>query len=49
MSSGMKIDFEKFDRKKNFSIWRTRVEDLLVQQELDLALKKKSEGMTDRT
>ena len=31
MGSGLKIDFEKFDgKKKNFSMWRTRVEDLLV-------------------
>ena len=43
----MKIDFEKFDGKK-ILMWRTRVEDLLVQQELDLALEKKLEGMTDR-
>ena len=30
MSSGLKIDFEKFDEKENFSIWRTRVKDLLI-------------------
>ena len=48
MSSGLKIDFEKFDGKKNFSMWRIRIEDLLVQQELDLTLEKKSERMTDR-
>ena len=48
MSSGLKINFEKFDRKKNFSMWRTKVKDLLVQQELDLTLEEKSEGMTDQ-
>ena len=48
MSSRMKINFKKFDGKANFSMWSTRVEDLLVQQELDLTLEEKPKGMTDR-
>ena len=33
--------------KKNF-MWKVQVEDLLVQADLDQALKEKLEGMTDR-
>ena len=48
MGSNMKVDFEKFDGKENFFMWKIRVEDLLVQADLDQALDEKPEGMTDR-
>ena len=48
MGSNMKVDVEKFDGKRNFSMWKIQVEDLLVQADLDQALDEKSEGMTDR-
>ena len=48
MGSNMKVNFEKFDGKKNFFMWKIRVEDLLVQADLDQALDEKPEGMTDR-
>ena len=35
MASNMKVDFEKFDEKKNFFMWKVRIEDLLVQVDLD--------------
>ena len=48
MSTSMKVDFEKFDGKENFSMWKVQVEDLLVQLELDLTLKEKPDGMFDK-
>ena len=48
MGSNMKVDFEKFDGKRNFSMWKIWVEDLLMQADLDQALDDKLEGMTDR-
>ena len=45
-SSGMKVGFDKFDRKGSFTMWKVRVEDLLVQIGLNSALKNKLEGMT---
>ena len=48
MGSNMKVDFEKFDGKKNFSMWKIWVEDLLVLADLDQALDEKPEEMTDR-
>ena len=33
-SSSFKIDFEKYDGKKNFTLWQQRVKDLLVQQRI---------------
>ena len=47
MGSNMKVDFEKFDGKENFSIWKVHMEVLLVQAELDQALEEKPEGMSD--
>ena len=44
----MKVDFEKFDGKGNFSMWKVRVEDILVQLELDQDLKEKPDGMLDK-
>ena len=48
MGSSVKVNFEKFDRKGSFFIWKVRVEDLLVQHELDLALEDRPEGMGDQ-
>ena len=33
-SSNLKVDFEKYDGKKNFTLWQQRVKDLLVQQRI---------------
>ena len=33
-SSNLKVDFEKFDGKGNFTLWWQRVKDLLVQQRI---------------
>ena len=48
MSISMKVDFEKFAGKENFSIWKVRVKDLLVQLKLDQALEEKPDGMSDK-
>lgn len=48
MGSSMKVDFKIFDGKGSFSIWKVRVEDLLVKHELDLALEDRPEGMSYR-
>ena len=39
-SSSFKIDFEKYDGKKNFTLWQQRVKDLLVQQRIYKVLGK---------
>ena len=44
----MKVDFEKFDVKGNFSMWKLRMEDLLVQLDLVQALEEKPDEMSDR-
>ena len=46
MSSGSKVEFEKFNEKESFSMWKVRVEDLLVQNFLDVALETKPEEMS---
>ena len=48
MSTSMKVDFEKFDGKENFSMWKVRMKDLLIQLELDLTLEEKPDGMSDK-
>ena len=48
MSSGNKIEFEKFTRKESFSMWKVRVEDLLVQNFFDVALEAKPKEMSER-
>ena len=43
---------EKFDGKKNFSLWQVRMRDVLVQQGTEEALNGKEDkptGMTDKT
>ena len=47
-SSGLKIGFERFDGKESFTIWKVRVENLLVQMGFHLALEYKSEGINDK-
>ena len=44
----MKIGVEKFDGKGSFTMWKVRVEDLLVQMGLDLALEDRPGGMNDK-
>ena len=45
MGSSIKIDFEKFDVKGSFFMWKLHVEDLLMQHKLDQALENRSEGI----
>ena len=40
MGDGAKFHIPLFDGKMNFSVWRSNVEDLLVQQRIDDALEK---------
>ena len=44
----MKVGFKKFDGKKGFTMWKVRMEDLLVQLELDSTLEDRSEEMNDK-
>ena len=47
VSSDFKEDFEKFDGKKNFTIWQQRVKDLLVQQRIyKVLIRKRSERIS---
>ena len=39
-SSGFKVNFKKFDGKKNFTLWQQRVKNLLVQQRIYKVLTK---------
>ena len=48
MVSNAKFEVEKFDGTNNFGMWLCKVMDVLVQQELDIALKDKLEGMSDK-
>ena len=36
---GQKINIEKFDRKINFGMWRREIMDILIQIDLNVALK----------
>ena len=47
-SSGVKVGFEKFNEKMSFTIWKVRMEDLLVQMGLDSALEDRSKEMDDK-
>jgi hypothetical protein len=48
MMTGSKFEVERFDGKNNFNIWKSTVEDILVQQGLYKALQgKRPEGMKD--
>ena len=48
MVSNAKFEVEKFDGMKNFGMWQCEVMDVLVQQELDITLEDKPEGMLDK-
>ena len=48
MVSNAKFEVEKFDRMNNFGMWQNEVMDVLVQQELDITLEDKPEGMSDK-
>lgn len=46
--SNAKFEVEKFDGTNNFGMWQCEVMDVLIQQELDIALKDKPEEMSDK-
>ena len=48
MVSDAKFEVEKFDGMNNFGMWQCEVMDVLVQQELDITLEDKPEGMLDK-
>ena len=48
MNNNIKVEFEMFNEKGSFSIWKVRVEDLLVQNYLYSVLKDRPEGMMDK-
>ena len=50
-SSKSRVTVERFDGKKNFSLWQMRMKDVLVQQNLEEALNDKEDRpkeMTDK-
>ena len=46
--SGGKFEVEKFDGTNNFGMWQCEVMDVLIQQELDIALEDKPADMNDK-
>ena len=46
--SGGKFEVEKFDGTNNFGMWQCEVMDVLIQQELDIALEDKPADMDDK-
>ncbi|KAG2663573.1 hypothetical protein I3760_16G037700 [Carya illinoinensis] len=46
--SNAKFEVEKFDGTNNFGMWQCEVMDVLIQQELDIALGGKPDDMTDQ-
>ena len=48
MVSDAKFEVVKFDGMNNFGMWQCEVMDVLVQQELDITLEDKPEGMLDK-
>ena len=48
MVSNNKFEVEKFDGTNNFYMWQCEVTNVLVQQELDITLEDKPEGMSDK-
>uniref|UniRef100_A0A2N9IA27 Retrotransposon Copia-like N-terminal domain-containing protein n=1 Tax=Fagus sylvatica TaxID=28930 RepID=A0A2N9IA27_FAGSY len=48
MVSNAKFEVEKFDGTNNFGMWQCEVMDVLVQQELDIALEDKPEEMSTK-
>ncbi len=48
MVSNAKFEVEKFDGTTNFGIWQYKVIDILIQQELDIALDDKPAKLSDK-
>ena len=48
MVSNNKFEVEKFDGTNNFGMWQCKIMNVLVQQELDITLEDKPEGMLDK-
>ena len=48
MVSNAKFEVEKFDGTNIFGVWQCEVMDVLVQQELDITLEDKLEGMSNK-
>jgi hypothetical protein len=48
MVSNAKFEVEKFDGTTNFGIWQYKVMDILIQQELDIALDDKPAKLSDK-
>ena len=48
MVSNAKFEVKKFDGTNNFGMWQCEVMDVLVQQELDIALEDKLEEMSTK-
>ena len=48
MISNAKFEVEEFDGTNNFGKWQCEVMDVLVQQELDITLEDKPEGMSGK-
>ncbi|KAG2692926.1 hypothetical protein I3760_08G075400 [Carya illinoinensis] len=46
--SNAKFEVEKFDETSNFDMWQCEVMDVLIQQELEIALEGKPDDMTDQ-
>ncbi|KAG2685001.1 hypothetical protein I3760_10G103700 [Carya illinoinensis] len=46
--SNVKFEVEKFDGTSNFGMWKCEVMDVLIQQELDIALEEKPDDMTEK-
>ena len=47
-SSGRKFEVEKFDGKESFTMWKIRIEDLLVQMGLDVTLEERLKNVADK-
>ena len=48
MVSNAKFEIEKFDGMNNFGIWQCELMDVLIQQELDIALDEKPTELLDK-
>ena len=46
--SNAKFEVEKFNGSNNFGMWQCEVMDVLIQQELDIALDEKPEHMENK-
>ena len=48
MVTNTKFDVEKFDGTNNFGMWQCEVQDILFQQELDVALEENRQEDVDK-